>query len=516
MRTKVPPHIMREILRLYYQENLSIRNIANSFDLHRDTISRIIRHFDNICIDIKALNTLSDEQLYQHLKLSNDSAFRTKPYPDWNWVHSEMRHSQMTLETLWREWKETEPEGIAYTQFAKKYRAFKNGLPTVMRQIHIPGEKLFLDFAGKSIPVYVDGADKPCKAQIFVAVLGYSNYSFACAVWKQSTENWLNCHVRAFNFFEGVPKFLIPDNLKAAVIKHRKYFVELNFQYQQLAQHYNTIVLPARPRKPKDKAKAETGVKLIQRWLLNALRYQKFFSLDELNEAISKQLFHFNQRAFKKLPKESRQSLFARTEKQSLTSLPERAYEHAEWQFHVKVKSDYMVEFCGHYYSVPYRYIHQQVAIRGTERTVEIFHNRLRICSHTRSNEVGISMIDEHRPPNHKHYADNKPDKLLVWAESAGKAIYEHVKHHLMQRKDVANGHKAAYAIRKASEAYGDKHLEEACAYALHIGTKDLNRLRSILKEKPYQHPALNASEQRSIEHKNLRGAEYFAKQGGY
>lgn len=512
MRTKTLPHIVRDILRLYYQKQLSIRSIARSVGIHRDTVSRFISHFGEISSDIDEINSFSDDELYQHLNLKQQAEHKIKPHPDWSWVHSEMRHSQMTLETLWREWRETKPDGIAYSQFVKYYRKYKKSLPLTMRQIHIPGEKLFLDFAGKTVPVFIDGENKPRHAQIFVAVLGYSNYTYACAVWRQSEEDWLRCHVKAFDYFSGSPKFLVPDNLKAAVIKHRKEFVELNAQYQRLAHYYQTIILPARPRKPKDKAKVEAGVKLIQRWLLNTFRYQKFFSLEELNQAISDQLIYFNQKRFKGLQKGSRLSLFNEFEKPELIPLPEQPYENGEWKRYVKVRSDYLVEFDGHHYSVPYRLINQQVSIRGREKIVEIYHNNLRICSHVRVYKTGMSIIDEHRPPNHKHYVENGPAKLLAWAENSGRAVHEHIKYHLMERKDVANGYKAAHAIRKEAEVYGNKCLEEACDYALRIGTKDLSRLRSILKERPYQKLSLKAPIQRNIDHENLRGAKYFVK----
>ena len=326
MRVRIEPRLLREAVRLHYGTRLSTREIAHSTGLSRNSLKRLCRHLESIDLDVDQLAGWSDEQLYERLGIKPFNGFRLKACPDWNWVHAEMRNPSVTLELLWREWRATEPDGIAYSQFTASYRSFVQQQPLAMRQLHQPGDKLFLDFSGKTMPIYLDGQSEPRLAQIFVGVLGYSSYTFACAVCSQRIEDWMHCHVQAFNFFAGVPRLLVPDNLKAAVIKHGKDEVQLNLIYQQLAHHYQAIILPARPRRPKDKGKVEAGVKLVQRWLLAALRHRRFFSLAELNQAILELLPAFNQRPFKRQPGSSRHSLFVEVEQPALQPLPIHAY----------------------------------------------------------------------------------------------------------------------------------------------------------------------------------------------
>lgn len=511
MRVRIEPRLLREAVRLHYGTRLSTREIAHSTGLSRNSLKRLCRHLENVALDVGQLAEWSDEQLYGRLGIKPFNGFRLKACPDWNWVHSEMRNPCVTLELLWREWRATEPDGIAYSQFTASYRSFLQQQPLAMRQLHLPGDKLFLDFSGKTMPIYLEGQSEPRLAQIFVGVLGYSSYTFACAVWSQRIEDWMHCHVQAFNFFAGVPRLLIPDNLKAAVIKHGKDEVQLNLIYQQLAQHYQAVILPARPRKPKDKGKVEAGVKLVQRWLLAALRHRRFFSLAELNQAILELLPAFNQRPFKRQPGCSRHSLFVEVEQPALQPLPIHAYEHADWRFKVRVRSDYLVEYDNHHYSVPNRLVQQQVDVRATGEVVEVFHNHLRVSSHPRQYVSGISMQPEHRPPNHQYYADSEPAALLAWGERVGPALLRHLQYHLTERTDVANGHKAASALRKEARLHGDARLEEACAYALTIKTFALKSLQSILREQPDKRPGLKALPSSTPAHENLRGAHYFA-----
>lgn len=311
----------------------------------------------------------------------------------------------------------------------------------------------------------------------------------------------------------GVSRLLVPDNPKAAVIKHGRDEVQLNLIYQQLAHHYQTIILPTRPRKPKDKAKVETGVKLVQRWLLAALRHRRFFSLAELNQAILELLPAFNQRPFKRQPNSSRNSLFIESELPALQPLPLHPYEHADWRFKVKVRSDYLVEYDNHHYSVPSRLVQQQVDVRATGQVVEIYHNHLRVGSHPRQTTPGISVLPEHRPPNHQYYSESEPAALLVWGERVGPAVLRHQRYHLPERTDVANGHKAANVLRKEARLHGEQRLEEACSYALSIKTFALKSLQSILREQPDKRPNLGAQPISTPAHENLRGAHYFAEE---
>ena len=516
MRVRIEPRVLREIVRMHYGTSLSTRDIADSTRMSRNSIKRLRRHLASIDCDLDQLTIWGDDELYHRLGITPFRGFKLKASPDWNWVQGEMRNPSVTLELLWREWRATQPDGIAYSQFTSSYRRFLRQQPLVMRQVHQPGDKLFLDFCGQTMPVYLEGQVEPRYAQIFVGVLGYSSYTFACAVWSQRIEDWMQCHVQAFNYFAGVPRLLVPDNLKAAVIKHGRDEIQLNLVYQQLANHYQTIIMPARPRKPKDKAKVEAGVKLVQRWLLASLRHRRFFSLAELNHAIFELLPDFNQRPFKRQPDSSRHSLFIETEQSALQPLPTHMYEHADWRFKVRVRRDYLVEYDNHHYSVPNRLVQQQVDVRATGQVIEIFHNHLRVSSHERKYTSGISMLAEHRPPHHQYYADGDPDALLIWGERVGAAVLRHLQYHLTERTDVANGHKAASALRKEARLHGESRLEEACAYALSINTFALKSLQSILREQPDKRPNLKVQPVSTPIHDNLRGANYFADKKDY
>ncbi|PHU99674.1 hypothetical protein CSQ88_21215 [Iodobacter sp. BJB302] len=296
MRVNIEAQRLREFLRLYADTKITTRELARATSMSRNTVQRLRRHLANIQFDFGDLDQLDDDQLRLRLQLASLEGRRRKPTPDWGWVHTELKDPDVTLELLWREWRAVEPNGIAYSQFTAGYRAFKSQRPLVMRQLHLPGDKLFLDFCGKTMPVYLEEESTPRMAQIFVAVLGYSNYTFACAVWTQQIVDWVQCNIDACDFLGGVPRILVPDNLKAAVITHGHHEVILNQVYLQFAQHYQTVVIPARSRRPQDKAKVEAGVKIIQRWLLAALRHQRFFSLEELNQAIARLLEQFNLR----------------------------------------------------------------------------------------------------------------------------------------------------------------------------------------------------------------------------
>ncbi len=506
------PRQVREVARLLLTKKCSSREVAGSVGVSRASIDRLKHHFSDFDVKFDDLELLSDVQLFERLRLLPFRNFHVKPVPDWNWVHEEMRAPDVTLELLWREWRRIEPNGIAYSQFTSEYRHFARKLPLAMRQSHVPGEKLFLDFCGKTMPVFIEGQTEPRYAQIFVAVLGYSSYTFARAVWTQTIEDWSGCHVQAFEFFSGTPQIWVPDNLKAAVTKHARDEVHVNLVYQQLANHYQSVIIPARPRRPKEKAKVEAGVKVIQRWLLASLRHRRFFSLGELNTAIRDKLEEFNSRAFRRLENTSRQSQFLDVEKAALTPLPSLPYEHANWRFNVKVRSDYMVEYEGHFYSVPSRLVGQQIDTRVTGGVVEIFHNHLRVCTHVRQTSVGMSVIPEHRPPNHQYFADSEPQALLAWGNLVGPSVLRHLTYHLTERSDVASGRKAASALRKEARLHGSERLEEACTHALTLNTFALKSVQSILREQPDKRPSFKSPPASAPAHENLRGPQYFAE----
>jgi transposase len=348
------------------------------------------------------------------------------------------------------------------------------------------------------------------QAAIFVAVLGASNYTYCEATWSQALPDWIGSHVRTLEFIGGVPALLVPDNLKSGVKKACFYDPELNPTYRDLAIHYATAVLPARPYRPKDKAKVEAGVLLVERWVLARLRHQRFFSLAELNRQIAESMIALNQRPFKKLPG-SRQSAFAELDRPALRSLPAIRYEFADWKV-ATVGIDYHVEFVGHYYSVPYRFAREKVDVRATATTVELFHRGQRVASHLRSEARGRhTTVDAHMTPAHLAVQGWNAPRLLDWAARIGpyaKAVVEHVLH---QRRHPQQGYRSCLGILRLSKTYGDGRLEAACERAIEISAPSFGSLKSILKHgldiKRLTAPAQTCL---PLEHANVRGPQYY------
>src|SRR5262249_15730944 len=355
--------------------------------------------------------------LYGPLKAPNPQTL-----PDFEYVHRELRRPGVTRELLWLEYREAVGPGTySYQQYCRLYRDWSKKLNLVMRQEHKAGEKLFVDFAGKTIPVVEAETGEVKEAQLFVAVLGASNYTYVEACWSQEIESWIAAHIRGFEFFGGVPELVIPDNLKSAVIKVHRHEPELNQRYHQMARHYRTSILPARPRKPREKAKVEKGVQLVETWIWAALRKQTFFTLTELNLAIGKLLQTLNDKPFKRL-EGSRSSWFESVERPALRPLPETRFEDARWS-KIRVGNDYHVNVGGHFYSVPYTLVGEEVEARETSTTVEIIFKGNRITSHKRSRQKGKSTTqNDHRPDSHRFYNDWTPERILTWARRVGPA----------------------------------------------------------------------------------------------
>ncbi len=391
-----------------------------------------------------------------------------RPEPDWAMVHREMGRKGVTLGLLWQEYREQFPEGYQYSAFCQHYGVFARALPVTLRQSHAPGERLFVDYSGQTVPVIDPATGEIRQAQIFVAVLGASSYTYVEATWSQNLADWTGSHVRCFEFLGGAPELLVPDNLKSGVTTPNYYDPELNPTYHDLARHYGVAVLPARVRKPRDKAKVEAGVLLAQRWILARLRHQRFFSLDELNRAIRSLLAELNQRPYNKLPG-SRQSVFEAIDRPALKPLPATRYEFAEWKI-VTAGIDYHVEITGHYYSVPYRYARQKLDARYTASTIEIFKKGERVASHARSFAKGRhTTLDEHLAPAHQKVAGWNAQRFLDWAARVGPHTQAAIDHLLRSRTHPQQGYRAALGILRLAKTYGGERLAAACERALRI-----------------------------------------------
>jgi transposase len=430
-------------------------------------------------------------------------------------VHRELRRKSVTLDLLWQEYKADHPDGYRYSWFCEHYRQWAGRLSVSLRQTHTPGEKLFVDYAGQTLPI-IDGLTGEIRqAQLFVAVLGASNYTYAEATWTQQLPDWIGSHVRVFEFLGGVPAILVPDNLKSGVKRASFYDPDLNPTYRDLAAHYGVAVLPARPRKPKDKAKVEGGVLIVERWILARLRNQRFFSLAEANRAVTELLELLNQRAFKKLPG-CRHSAFIEMDRPALAPLPQHRYEYAEWKT-ARVGIDYHVEVVGHYYSVPYRFARQQIEARITAATVEAFHRGQRIAAHGRSLQKGHhTTLTAHMPPAHQAIGGWNDQRLLDWAMRIGPHTQAAVRVMLGARKHPQQSYRACLGVLRLATSFGDERLEAACSRALSLNAASYRSIHSILK---HGLDRLDANRKRAttatqaslpLEHANVRGPDYY------
>lgn len=380
-----------------------------------------------------------------------------------------------------------------------------------MRQTHPAGEKLFVDYCGPTLPVVNPDTGEIRQAQVFVAVLGASSYTYAEATWSQSVPDWIGSHVRCFQFLGGLPAIVVPDNLKSAVSKACRYDPDLNPTYQQLADHYDIAVIPARPYKPKDKAKAEVGVQLVERWIMMRLRKQTFFSLAELNQAIRVHLDQLNAKPFKKRTG-SRQSEFEALDQPALKPLPKHPFEYCEVK-KARVHMDYHVDYQGHYYSVPYRLVKEEVMIHAGEHTLEIFHQRQRVAMHPRSHHKGGHTTDSnHMAKAHLKHQEWSPKRFLSWAEKIGPHTQALVQHQLTHRPHPEHGYRACLGLLNLTKQYGADRLEAACRRAMAIRAPTYKSVSSILT-KGLDRVALEDTPEQSalpLTHNNVRGADYY------
>ena len=381
-----------------------------------------------------------------------------------------------------------------------------------MRQIHRAGEKMFVDYCGPTMSIVNPDTGEVRNAQIFVAVLGASNYTFACAHRSQQLEDWLNAHVQAFEFYGGVPEIIVPDNLKSAVRKTHRYEPEINASYQQLATHYKTAIVPARPYKPKDKSKAEVAVQIVERWIMARLRHHTFFTLASLNQAIRILLEDLNQRPFKKLPG-TRLSQFKQLDQPVLRPLPVQAYQYAQIK-QAKVHIDYHIEYDKHYYSVPHHLVRLPVEVQASATTVMVYHQGVRIASHPRSYRLGAhSTCVEHMPQNHRSISEWSPERFLSWASDIGEETREVVSHLLAEKRHREQSYRRVLALLSNAKKYSRKRLNNACARALAIQSPTRSSVESILKlglDQVVLEPTTVQEEMHLNHHENVRGEDYY------
>ena len=502
---------IREVFRLKFDCELSNRKIAKSCKIARSTVGEYLFRFQQAALSWPLPRDMDDVQLEQLLyPASAASVAGLRPLPDFHYIHSELRKKSVTLSLLWQEYKEQNPNGYQYSQFCHLYRQWAVKIDPVMRQEHHAGEKMFVDYAGQTVPVYDLHTNQMREAQIFVAVLGASNYTYAEATWTQSLPDWIGSHCRAFAFFGGVPKLVVPDNLKSAVTKASFYDPDINPTYLDMANHYGTAIIPARVKKPKDKAKVEVAVQVVERWILARIRNRQFFSLRQLNEVIAELLNELNNKPFQRLPG-SRKSAFEGMEHSALSPLPSQAYQFAEWK-KATVNVDYHIEVNRHYYSVPHTLIKKKIDVRITNNTIECFYKSKRVASHIRSHDKGRhTTIKEHMPKSHQKWAQWTPGRFIRWAAKIGPHTQSLIENVLNSRAHPQHGFRSCLGILRLAKSYGNRRLEAASQRAVAIGGTSYRSVASILKHNLDQKSLPDqSSKSKPIEHNNIRGARYY------
>jgi len=432
--------------------------------------------------------------------------------PDLAHVHQELKRKSVTLALLWEEYRQGHGEAAyQYSRFCDLYRAFARSLKRSMRQTHRAGEKLFADYVGDTVAIIDTVTGEIRRARIFVAVLGASNYTFACATAAQTQADWLWGLGRALHFLGGAPELIVPDNPRAMIGEANRYEPEPQRAVAEFAAHYGTAVLPARPYRPQDKAKVEVGVQIVQRWILARLRNRRFFSLAELNAAIAELVEDLNRRPFRKLPG-CRRDAFESLDQPALRPLPVTPFQHAQWK-KARANIDYHVEVDGHYYSVPHALVRQEIEIRLTADSVECFFKGKRVAAHPRSSRRGAhSTVPEHMPASHRAHAEWTPGRMLNWAATLGPATTQIVRYQLESRPHPEQGYRACLGVMRLAKTYGKRRLEAACARAVAIGGAPLQvgRLdpQGGLDRQPL--PGTTQSELTLPAHGNVRGSSYY------
>ena len=507
---------LKEILRLKYSEKLAHRAIGRVLGVSVGSVGSVSVRAKALGIeswsDVSEIDEATLEvKFYGAKKVRGARA----PLPDPLHLHHELKRPGVTLELLHVEYLQSHPNGYRYTSFCNHYRRWQEGNQHSMRQVHKAGEKLFTDYSGKKPCIVNPETGEVSQVELFVATLGASNYTYAEASLSQKSDDWTMSHVRALEFMGGVSKLIIPDQLRSAVSQPCRYEPGIHRTFEEMAHHYGTVVLPARPYKPKDKAKVEVAVQIVQRWILALIRNEVFYSLAELNLRIRQLLVTLNNRPMKSYGGKSRRDLFESLERPVLGPLPVQRWEYAQWRS-AKVNIDYHIEFEGHYYSVPFRYARERVEVRSTETTVEIYHRSKRIASHLRARGGNRHRTkSEHMPQSHRRHAQWSPSRLVHWAGSIGPCTRELSKRILESRPHPEQGYRSVLGLMSLRKQYPAERLEAACKRALAIRARSMRQVKTILQSGldrvPYEPATTSVQQTLPLEHSNIRGPNYYS-----
>ena len=499
---------IREVLRLRFGQGLAQRAIGHSLRLSAGAVNGYLSRARRAGLCWPLPDDLDDDRLEKLLfPPVPDVPVDERPVPDWPTVHRELRRPNVTLALLWEEYRAGAPDGFGYSWFCNLYREWAGRLKPTLRQVHIAGEKLFVDFAGHTMEVFDGATGEARRAEIFVAVLGASSLIYAEATWSQALPDWIAVHVNVLAFLGGVPRQIVCDNLKAGITKACFYEPTVNRTYADMAAHYGTAIIPARPYKARDKAKVEVGVQVVQRWILARLRHRRFFSLGELNAAIRELTAQLNDRPMRGWGT-TRRVLFEQIDRPALLALPPTPYEFAEWK-RCRVSLDYHVEIAKHFYSVPFQLLRQEVEARITAKTVEVFHRGKLVATHLRSlRRHRPSTVPEHMPSSHRRYRDWTHERILREAVAIGDDTAALVETILRSRPHPEQGFRSCIGILGLQKRYGAERLDGACARALALGTRSYSSVAAILKNRQEAKPAERGSA--GLFHENIRGSGYY------
>lgn len=500
---------LREILRQKWELQRTHREIAGSVGTSAGSVHVAVSRAKEAGLDWAKVQMLEDGALEAALYPVGQKELRV--LPDGAYLHTERKKAGVTLELLHLEYLEQHPKGYRYSQFCEHYRKWLLAHRLSMRQEHRAGEKLYVDYSGKKPHIVDPATGEHTEVELFVAVLGASNYTYVEATRTQRGPEFIASHARALSYLGGVPAVLVPDQLKSGVTLACRYEPGIQRTYEEMAMHYGTTVLPARPAKPKDKAKVEVGVQVAQRWILARLRNQIFFSIEELNDRIAELLEELNARVMRVYGC-SRRDLFERLDRPAMKSLPTEPFVYGEWKT-ARVNIDYHVEIEHHYYSVPYAHVHEVVDVRLSALVVEIFYQHRRVVTHARSFERGRhTTVPAHMPERHQKHLEWTPSRIVHWASTMGPNTRRLAETILSERRHPEQGYRSCLGILRLAKRYGEARLEAACARALTVGAHSYRHVDAILKngldriliEPAPQTPASSSS------HENVRGKNYY------
>jgi transposase len=499
---------VREVLRLKHASGLSYRKISEATGVGKTQAAEYVRRAEAAGLGWPLPDGLDDAALER--RLFPVAATDVRPAIDWPMIQGELKRRGVTLALLWQEYLAEQPDGYSYTRFCELHNAWRRTVSATMRQTHLAGDKLFVDWAGDTIGVVDPATGEVHPARIFVAALGASNFTYAEARWTETLPDWIGAHVNAFAAIGGVPVALVPDNLKAGITKPSRYEPGINRTYQDLADHYGCVVLPTRIVKPRDKAKVEVAVQIVERFVLAKLRNRAFFSLADLNAEIRACVAAINAKVMRRLGK-SRVQLLEELERPALKALPDKPFEYASWK-RARVAPDYHVEIADHFYSVPSKLIREIVEARITAATVEIFHKGHRIASHAVSHVRNRhTTIIEHMPSAHRRYAEWTPARMMAQAAVIGPATVALFEAIMKAKPHPEQGFRSCLGILGLAKSHGAARVEAACRRGNHVGSTTYGSVASILRHGLDKAFAVDpASEPEPLRHNNIRGADYY------